>query len=179
MQPIHHACLIRGHRADRRGFTLIEMLVALTVIGVATTVMFDLYLASTNLGNLAQHRELAASIAENQLSQLIAVPDAYVWDHKNPGEQDLFRIKGSADDPRAGSKATLPSVLLSLDSSYTRQENLFDKFRWSVFGRLPDPASSYFEVTVNVHWKQVGKTENVALTGVVSRSKVDPTWAEK
>ena len=179
MEPQYPYCRIRRYRGGRHGFTLIEILVALTVIGVATTVMFKFYLMSTDLGNLAQHRGLAASIAENHLTQLIADPAGYVWDYQNPDEQGFFRIKGSIDDPRAGAKAVLPDVLLPLDVAYKRQVNVYEKFRWSAFGRLSSPDSSFFEVTVDVHWKQADRTENVALTGVVPRFKVDSTWVEK
>ena len=178
MQPIHHASRGSQHQCNRRGFTLIELIVALTVISVATTILFKLYMTSADLGALAQHRELAATIAESELAQVLASPSAYVWDHQNPSEQGLFRVRRNAEDPRAGRKVPLPNVLLPEDASFKRETNVFDKFRWSAYGRLPEPRSAYFEITVNVQWKESGKMENIALTSAVPRSAVVPDWVE-
>ena len=179
MQPTHSSRRVCGRSRYRRGFTLIELIVALTVISIATTILLQLYMTSTDLGYLAQHRELAATIAEDQVTQLVANPAGYQWDYANPDEAGLFRIRSTADDPRAGAKVSLPDVLIPNDNSYKHQEIVYDKFRWSAFGRLPSPASAFYEVVVDVQWKQKGKTEHVALSGAVPRSKVEPDWAEK
>ena len=175
MHPIHHQVRF----GERRGFTLIELLAALTVISVATTILLRLYVASTDLGNLAQHREVAASIADAQLSQIIANSGDFVWDVQNPDGQGFFRVKATADDPRAGVKATLPNVLIPQDSSHAHQANFYDKFRWLAFARIPNAESAYVEVTVTARWTQSGREERVALTGVVPRTAVDPTWGAK
>ena len=179
MQSTQRSCRTRCHPSSRRGFTLIEVIVALTVISVATTILIRLYMASTGLGIQAQYRELAASAAESQLAQMVNEPSIFVWEHDRPDAAGLFRVKKTADDPRAGRKLELPEVLLPYDTSFDRQTNVYDKFRWAAFGRIPSAASSIVEVTVDVHWERAGKTEHIALTGAVPRSKVEPNWAEK
>ncbi len=179
MQSTQRSCRTRCHPSSRRGFTLIELIVALTVISVATTILIRLYMASTDLGVQAQYRELAASVAESQLAQMVREPANFVWEHDRADGVGLFRVKSNADDPRAGRKVLLPEVLLPYDASFERQKIVYDKFRWAAFGRVPNPASSIVEVTVDVHWEHAGKKEHIALTGAVPRSKVEPNWAEK
>ena len=175
MHPIHY----HGRSGNRRGFTLIELIAALTVISVATTILLRLYVASTDLGNLAQHREVAASIADAQLTQIIANPDDFVWDLQQKDAQGFFRVKATADDPRAGAKAVLPEVLIPQDTSHTHQVNFYNKFRWLAFARIPNPESAYIEVAVTTRWSQAGREERVALTGVVPRTAVEPKWGAK
>lgn len=179
MQSTQRSCRSRRYPSRRNGFTLIELIVALTVISVATTILIRLYMASTDLGIQAQYRELAASVAESQLAQMVSEPANFVWEHDRPDGAGLFRVKEDADDPRAGRKVLLPEVLLPYDASFERQTNVYDKFRWAAYGRVPSAASSIVEVTVDVHWKHAGKTEHIALTGAVPRSKVEPGWAEQ
>lgn len=179
MNSTHHSFCSFAYRRRRQGFTLVELIVSLAVISVATTILLQLYMASTDLGYLAQNRDIAASIAEGHVSQLVADPGGYVWDHANPDADGLFRIRRNADDPRAGMKTPMPEVLIPDDTSFEHQKAVYDKFRWSAFGRVPSPSSAYVEVTVDVQWTQKGKIEHVALTSVIPRSKVEPDWAEK
>lgn len=179
MQPTHQGFCMAGRRGVRGGFTLIELIVSLTVISVAATIFVKLYMTSADLGSLAQHRELAATIAEGKLAQIMQVPDGFVWELDQAGPAGFFRVKQDPEDPRAGRKVELPDVLLPMDRAYEHQRNVYDKYRWAAFGRLPSPASSHFEVVVNVRWEDKGKESHVALTGAVARYAVDPDWAEE
>jgi len=178
MLPTQLSCRACGPHGDRRGFTLIELIVALTVISVATTIYVKLYLTCTDLGNLVQHRELAASIAEGQLAQMVTDPGGFVWEFGEINEQGFFRIRRTADDPRVGLQLSLPGALLPYEASYNHQKTVYEKFRWTAFGRLPDPSSGHVEIAVNVQWRLKGKVENVALTSAIHRSKADPNWVE-
>jgi len=173
-------CLFRGRGPThaQRGFTLIELLVSLAVISVGITLVVRVFLTSTDLGLMSQHREMAATIAEDQLSRIVTVPTAHVWDHEHPDESGFFRVKRSEDDPRAGATVPLPDVLLPDQQSYDHQKIVYEKFRWAAFARLPSQDEAHFEVVVSVQWVQDGEAESVALTGAVPRSSVDPDWVK-
>jgi prepilin-type N-terminal cleavage/methylation domain-containing protein len=177
MKP--NLCLFRGRGPthEQRGFTLIELLVSLAVISVGITLVVRVFLMSNDLGLMSQHREMAATIAEDQLSRIMTVPSSHVWDHTHPDDSGFFRVKRSEDDPRAGVSVPLPDVLLPDQQSYDHQKKVYEKFRWAAFARLPGQDEAHFEVFVSVYWVQDGEAESVALSGAVPRSSVDPDWA--
>lgn len=164
-------------RRARRGFTLIELIVSLFVISVATTIFMHLYARSIDLGKLSRNRQVALSIAEEQLGLLMKHPERYAWDKDNPDGAGLFRIRATANDPRAGMKVELPSSTLPEERAFQRESIVFDQFRWKAFGHL-GARGQFYEVTVDVTWEQAGKPQSLSLTGAVSRGKVEPNWTE-
>jgi len=164
-------------RRARAGFTLIELIVSLFVIGIATTIYMHFYAQSMELGRLSRDRQIAITIADEQLALLMRNPDRFVWDKDNPDASGLFRIRATADDPRAGVLATLPTSTLPMEEAFRRETNNFGQFRWKIFGKLGERGLIY-EVTVDVSWEQSGKKQHTTLTGAVSRGKVEPNWTE-
>lgn len=164
-------------RTSRAGFTLIELIVSLFVISVATTIFMKLYATSMDLGKLSRNRQIATSIAEEQLGLIMKDPARYVWEKDTADDAGFFRVRASADDPRAGVEATLPTSTLPDERAFQRETTVYNQFRWSAFGHLGTRGLVY-EVTVDVSWEQAGKRESVALTGAVSRGKIEPNWTE-
>lgn len=153
----------------RAGFTLIEMLVAISVIGVAVTVFMQMYTASMDLGKLSRNRQLASEIAREQLNLLIMNPSSYVWETSGANADGLFRIRTTADEPRAGMKVEAPPVAPFARPARARQEVVYDQYRWRAFGRLGQN-EQFYEVFVDVRWTQSGKDHHLVLTGAVPKS---------
>lgn len=170
--------VVQSPRA-RSGFTLIELIVALSVIGVATTIFMKMYMTSMDFGKLSRDRQVALSIAEEQLSLLALDPSAYVWDLKNPNTEGIFRVRKEADEPRAGVIAVPPKALPPDLKAHELQANAYERFRWKLFGKLGEGGLIY-EVFADVQWDRPGRgrAEHITLTGAVSRSKVEPGWTE-
>lgn len=170
---------LRDHRAatSRAGFTLIELLVALSVVSVATTIFMKMYMTSMDLAKLSRNREVATSIAQEQLNLLVMDPASYAWDLERANEDGLFRIRKNVDDPRAGLQARPPSVLPLDRRAREHQEIVYDQFRWRAFGKL-GARGLYYEVYVDVYWDQGGRERYMTLTGAVARSEAEPGWTE-
>lgn len=163
--------------ASRAGFSLIELLVALSIIGVASTIFIQMYTISMDLGKLSRNRQVAVSVAGEQLNRLVMEPAAYVWETAEAGEDGVFRIRTEASEPRAGESPDTPSVMPFEDSARRHQQNVYDQFRWRAFGKLGE-RGLFYEVFVDVYWEQAGRERHITLTGAVARSQVEPRWWE-
>lgn len=164
-------------RSSRAGFTLIELIVALFVIGVATTIFMHLYATSMDLGKLSRNRTVAVGIAEEQLGLIMRNPAKFVWEKDKADGAGFFRVRATADDPRSGMKAELPKATLPDEGAFSRETNVFDQFRWKAIAK-PGQRDLYYEVTVDVHWEQAGKQQSITLSGAVPRGSVEPGWSE-
>jgi len=163
---------------SRAGFTLIEMLVALSVVGVATTIFMTMYMRSMDLGKLSRNREVALSLAESQLGLLVLNPKSYVWDTGAPNADGLFRIRVNEGDPRVGLPAEPPAVMPFDKAARAHQQAVYDQFRWRAFGKL-GPQGLFYEVFVDVYWQQQGRQRHITLTGAVGRGQVEPGWTQE
>jgi len=172
-------CLFRDPppRTARAGFTLIELIVSIFVISVATTIFMHLYATSIDLGKLSRNRSIAVGLAEEQLGLVMREPTNFVWDFANPDSAGFFRIRAAEGDPRAGAVTPLPKSTLPAEPAFQRESNVFDQFRWKAIGKL-GARGLFYEVTVDVHWEQAGKAESITLTGAVPRGRVEPGWTE-
>ena len=164
-------------RTSRAGFTLIELIVSLFVISVATTIFMHLYATSIDLGKLSRNRSIAVGLAEEQLGLVMREPGTFVWDYANPDSAGYFRIREAEDDPRAGVVPPLPKATLPADSAFKRESVVFDQFRWKSIGKL-GARGLFYEVTVDVHWEQAGRVQSITMTGAVPRGRVEPGWSE-
>lgn len=169
----HMSCLTRWPRSRRPGFSMMELLVALSVISVAVTVFVRLYSSSIDLAQTARNRTVAALLAEEELGAILRHPENFQWRFPPQPDGDLFSVQLGDDDPRAGNAFPLPTAMPVDASAYRRQENVYDQFRWKAYGRLPTVNATYYEITVAVHWREGGRPRMLALTSSLPRIQID------
>jgi prepilin-type N-terminal cleavage/methylation domain-containing protein len=149
------------------GFTLIELIMALTVLAVAIAGLVAMYGVSLEVANESRQKALAAEVASSQLAAILAAPDTFIWNYDASSAMSLFPIVLGKEDPKAGNVAAPPDVKLINRTIHARNELLYRKFRWKAWGRLPSPDAQSYEVTVNVQWETRGKARSLALTSSV------------
>ena len=76
----------RNTLRSARGFTLVEVVIALAVLTVATTILISMLGRGVALGEHSRHRTAAANIGDSILAEIQARPNAYVW----PSFEDLI-----------------------------------------------------------------------------------------
>lgn len=148
-----------------------EMLVALAVLGVAVTVFISLYTSSLDLSRVAQNREVAASIADARLTEIVAAPANYKWMQGDAGEETRFPIQLTGEDPEAGNPVAAPAAMPPEPRAFNAQQALYEKFRWEAFGRLAK-GGAYYEVTVVVRYRERGREQLVTISSAVPAAAV-------
>lgn len=149
------------------GFTLIEVLVALAVVGVAVTVFFSLFTSSLGLAESSRNQSIAATLAEEQLVAVCQNPGKYEWGLKTAQPGQLVLVKASGPQDQSG-KFTAPS----LTSISEQDKNLYDRFGWKVYAKIPSDKAAYVEVIVAVEWKEAGRDKVFTVTSTLSRALV-------
>ncbi|GMV98864.1 MAG: hypothetical protein AMXMBFR84_00040 [Candidatus Hydrogenedentota bacterium] len=154
----------------RRGFTLLEMIVSLGVIGVATLIIISLFRGSIDIESRNAHRLVAAALAEERLAEIRLHPDQYTW----PASDALANAEIGAIVPSGSESApegyplmeppTLPPVPRMEESIKVA----YSRFRWKAFVRRPEPETPYLELTVQILWLDEGRPQSFALTSLYS-----------
>ncbi len=175
---LQYSCVYRKKRHLRtKGFTLIELIVAIAVVSVAATVFMSLYTSSLTLARAAQNKTVAATLAEEQMNAILQHPDHFYWAIPEEENAAQFPIGNSTEDPKVGNPVEAPTILPAEEWAKRQSERLYKQFRWQAYGRLPDPQASYYEVTVVIRWTEGGRAEALALTGSCPRFQVDASQA--
>ena len=132
------------------GFTLLELLVALVVTGVAISILIRLYNSSASLAKTARNYEIAAQVAEELLVEIESRPGDFEWPDYETGGGEFAAIKngipGSSDVPFAVAPATLPMT----KRAYERERDLYEGLLRQAFVRLPHSDSNFIEIIVEV-----------------------------
>ncbi|MBI2423786.1 MAG: prepilin-type N-terminal cleavage/methylation domain-containing protein [Candidatus Hydrogenedentes bacterium] len=162
---------LKAQTFSRQGFSLLELLVALAVLGVATTIFIRLYSLSTDFARVARNRTVAAAIAEEQLARLRMNPDQFQWQIPEPVSSEVFGIL-VPEEPPAGNEAAPGKAMPPELKAKEDTETLYQSFRWKAFGRIPEPNAAFVEVTVAVYWTQSGRPESLALSTALMRRAV-------
>src|SRR5882757_9568380 len=76
---------LRGYRGRRGGFTLVEVLATLLMLGIAMPAILGGFTAATAAVNSGRRQAEAASLAESQLNYLIATQS---WQNTTSGSFD-------------------------------------------------------------------------------------------
>lgn len=155
-QPRHH----------RAGFTLMEMLVGLAVVGVAVSLFVTLYMASLDLSRTASNRAIATKLAQERLAAITSAPGAYVWQVPAEAEDTRFSIQATGEDPTKGNPVALPAAMPADPTSFRIQTDLYDRYRWEAFGKLAT-GGAYYEVTVVIRYQEQGREQLIALTSAL------------
>jgi prepilin-type N-terminal cleavage/methylation domain-containing protein len=148
------------------GFTLIEVVVAIFVMGVAVSVGLSLYAASYSLARDSRLVRIAADLAAEQAQQIEANPGQFTWPALEPGEPRSLLPVGAEEGPQPFAP---PSALPPEERSGRKALTEFEGFTWQAYASRPEGADAFAEVTVVVHWTFEGKPKHFTLTTLVAR----------
>ncbi len=156
-----------------RGFSLLEMLAALVVMGIAVSIFFQLFLGAVNLKDSSSKARSAARVAEKTLTQVRANPSAYEWpryEEAVAGTLIPLLLKGEQTHVApAGQPAERPTDRRANERTLAHYSNLTTE----TYTSMPSADSNYVEVVVVVDWTVEGRRESYSLTTTVPRSLVE------
>ncbi len=169
MKQAHTIRAAMGQRAD--GFTLVEVIVALTVLAVALSSLMAMYGFSLQFSNDARDQMLAAEMAEARLAALITVPEAFDWHIDVDNAATPFVITISGETSPFDGMASQPDVTVLNRNAHRRNALFYEHAQWHAWGQLPSPDAQAYEVTVAVAWRTRGREKSLALTSSVPQFK--------
>jgi prepilin-type N-terminal cleavage/methylation domain-containing protein len=159
----------RGIRNDDSGFTLVEVLTALFVVGVATTIFLQLYSGSLDLSRSSTRYDVASQVAEEYMVELQVNPGQFAWPNFDGEVGTLLPIKLIDDEsPLLG--VSNPSAMPVTQRAYDRESNLYEEFEWHAYAKIHEADSNFVEVLVAVFWPKREGYQYFYLTSTVPRS---------
>ena len=151
-------------RSNRAGFTIVEVVVSLAVLSVATYIAVSLYSSGYSFAEAGRNTGIAVELAETRLAELSATPAAFTWPSLGAGE--FAEI--TPTDPNSASY--VPDVLPTDRRFGLRARNTYEQFTVRSFGRLPEEQAAYAEVVILVSWENQGRERHYTLTSVLPRA---------
>ncbi len=161
----------QANRPGRAGFTLLELLTALAVLGVASTIFLRLYSSSNALAASSLSHEIALNIAGEYLTEIQARPDNFVWpdfDTIPPGEPQALRA--IEDGPVSATFTEPPAALPNVVRANRRDRALYADFTWEASVVLPPGPEQHVELIVEVSWTDGGRLRRFSMNSLVPRS---------
>lgn len=152
------------------GFTIIEVLTAFFVMGVATTIFIAMYTASLSVSRSSTHYAVASQIAEEYMAELRVNPQQFVWPNfDDAGIGELILI-GLADEDGALRVVAQPTAMPITPAAHKRETNLYREYTWKAEARIQELDSNFVEVLVTIGWQHLNKPQFLYLTSTVPRS---------
>ena len=154
------------------GFTLIEVLVAVGVMGAAITFLLSMFSNSRSLASTNKTNEIAAKIAEEYMNELRVHPDDFIWPNysddsdaegfyavtmKNPLKHPMFSVLPPTAQPE-------------IEQIFLRDKNLYEEYIWHAKTRLNDASDNYVEVMIQVNWNDGGLARHLCITSLLPRA---------
>jgi prepilin-type N-terminal cleavage/methylation domain-containing protein len=152
------------------GFTILEMLVALFVIGIASTIFINLYTSSLSLGSSSTHNAVASQIAEEYMIELQTNSAQFVWPNFDDAPIGELIPVTAIDEESPIKYIENPSAMPNIESSFARTRNLYHEFDWFAYARIHEETSNFVEVLIVVSWEHKGVDQSFYLTSAVPRS---------
>lgn len=160
-----------SRRARRAGFTLLELLTALIVLGVASTVLLKMFTSSLSLAKAARTHEIAGDLAQEYLTLIEARPDLFTWPsfaESQPGAPQALKLREGG--PVVALVSEPPAALPLLRRAHDREAGAYRDFSWTAEAALPAADAQYLDVTVQVEWELEGRVRQFKLGSVVPRA---------
>ncbi len=157
-----------------KGFTLIELMVALAVVSIAITGLVQMFTLSLNLAQTSQNAILASNIAYEKLNYLKNCPEKFVWKiPENINSETIFPILTSEEEAKAGNVLEVPIIAPPDWASFRKYKNISQKFRWKAFGKLVGEEKESYEVVVTVMYIEFGRTKYYIANSVIPRFQIE------
>lgn len=155
----------------RAGFTLLELLTALIVLGIASTVLLKMFTTSQSLSKAARTHEIAGDLAQEYLTLIESRPDLFAWPSftdSQPGT--LLALKPREGGPVPALTSDPPAALPLLRRAHDREAGLYRDFTWTAQTTLPAADAQHVDVTVQVEWELEGRVRQFTLGSAVPRT---------
>ncbi len=173
MQRICNKDKILRH-LQSKGFTLIELIVALAVVSIAITVLVQLFTASLNLVQSSQNAVLASNIAFEKLNFIKSCPEKFIWKvSESANSEGVFPILTSEDEPKTGNPVEVPVIAPPDWASFRKYKNVSQKFRWKAFGKPLAEDKENYEVIVTVIYRESGRIKSFISNTVIPRFQIE------
>lgn len=158
-----------------RGFTLIEILVALGVIGVGITVLFKTYTSSLALSSANQKNIVASSVAEEYMNELRTHPELFIWPNYNDAaSEEGFQSIGRKNGTQSTIAVVAPPTAVGTNKNdFQRDKNLYRKYAWAAYARQNADSDDYVEVMVEVGWSDKGRDRKLCITSLFPRKDAE------
>lgn len=161
-------------RWSRAGFTLLELLTAIVVLGVASTVFIRLYTSSQSLAKAGRTHEIAAQLAEEYLALIQTRPDLFVWpNYADKPVGTRLPVTPRENGPVEATIVHVPDTMPIQRRAYNRERALYDDFTWEASARLPAADAQYVELSIEMSWTLDGRLRRFTLTSAVPRSTAE------
>lgn len=161
----------QANRPGKAGFTLLELLTALAILGVASTIFLRLYASSNSLAKSSLSHEIALNIAEEYLTEIQARPDNFIWpDYDTIPPGDPQSIRSIEDGAVPMTYALPPKTLPNVPRANNRDRTLYADFAREAFAVLPPGDAHYVELVVVVSWKDGGRLRRFSMSSMIPRS---------
>ena len=159
-----------------RGFTLLEILVAIVVLATGITGFITLYYSSVGLADFSRNQAIAANVAQGKISELLNDPGAYIWQLRDSGQGEVLERPKQKDANAEPSKGpypvSAPNILPVVKNTGQHEKALFEKFSWNAYTEISSKDAGYVFLTVVVRWKEPGQHRVLPLTTCVARSRI-------
>ena len=145
------------------GFTLMEVIVSLSVLAIASAIGIAMFSRSLALGSDVRDRRAAQGIAQELLLDMQRAPAAYTW----PSATDQLQEVKRADETSPETKP--PAVSTTYPAGDTEIRDRYNRMKSRAYVRLPEADTSTCELTAVVSWVRAGKQRSFTLTTLAPR----------
>lgn len=159
----------KGRKGRRGGFTLLETMVALGVMGMAITIFVTTYSSCLALRTYYRNEIIASELAEECLAELKVSPNRLDWSALSgaaPGE--LVRLNPAPDSEGELGKFAPPKAMPHGERDARSTRVFYNKFSWEVYARKAEDNQAHMELVVMVRWQEAGRRRSLASTALVS-----------
>ncbi len=154
MSPLRLASPLRR----RRGFSLLEVIVALGVLAIGATAAFALLVAAAAAGRRAEHQVNASLLAESELNRVNLDPTIPLTDYPLASEVEQLPSEDLAPGQRLGAQPD------GLETRYLVREGKWSKYPGYTYDIAITPLAGpvpnqpwEFLVELEVRWAQKGR----------------------
>ena len=165
------AVLRKTTGAAQNGFTLVELITALSVMAVAVAVFTSFFSASLDLSRQSRNQSVAASLAGEKLGEIQRNPELFQWGRREGVVNGAVAPRAEKERPD-GYPFDPPEALPQSDKARTRVMADYEAFRWSAQARTLEGGDAV-EVTVVVRWLESGRPRSLCLTSAVESPGVE------
>ncbi len=161
----------RTHCRSNDGFTIVEVLAAIVVMGIATSVFFSLFSASLSLANSSKSQYAASRLAEEHMASIVMAPENYAWpryDDADYGQRHALARKG--EDAVVVVGAVHPSVAPTQRRATERDAAFYNDFTTESYAVLASEDDNHVQVIVVVRWMLDGREQRFSLTSCLPRT---------